>query len=313
VTAARTVREAIPAALAGERLDRVVAMLTGSSRADAAALVDGGAVLLDERVVTTRSLRVVEGTVVEVDAPETVVDDRLAPDPSVVVPIVHEDADLLVVDKPAGLVVHPGAGQRSGTMVHGLLARYPEIAGVGQPDRPGIVHRIDKDTSGLLLVARSQPAYEALVPQLAAHAIDRRYRALVWGRVEAPTGLIDAPIGRSERDRTRMIVTLQGRPAITRYEVVHRYDHPVVTTELACTLETGRTHQIRVHLTSIGHPVVGDPRYGGRRSSLPIARQWLHAEHLGLDHPVTGEPLSFDSALPAELTAVLSSLVPSPG
>jgi 23S rRNA pseudouridine1911/1915/1917 synthase len=254
---------------------------------------------------------VAEGTTLDIDVPEKSEDARLEPDPTVEVPVVHEDADLLVVDKPAGLVVHPGAGQRSGTMVHGLLARYPEIAEVGEPDRPGIVHRIDKGTSGLLLVARSQPAYEVLVGMLAAHAVDRRYRALVWGRVEVPTGMIDAPIGRSQRDRTRMAVTVRGRDATTRYEVLRRFEHPVIVTELACTLATGRTHQIRVHMASIGHPVVGDERYGGRRSTLPLPRQWLHAEHLGLDHPVTGEALAFDSPLPTELAAVLDDLAAS--
>jgi 23S rRNA pseudouridine1911/1915/1917 synthase len=301
-------RDVIPSALAGERLDRVVAMLTGTSRSEAAALVDGGAVVLDDKVVTNRSHRVAEGAVVEVEPPEAVGDGRMEPNPWVEVPVVYEDADLLVVDKPAGLVVHPGAGQGSGTMVHGLLARYPEIADVGEADRPGVVHRIDKGTSGLLLVARSQPAYEGLVAMLAAHDVDRRYRALVWGRVEVPTGEIDAPIGRSQRDRTRMAVTMRGRDALTRYEVRRRFEQPVTVTELACTLATGRTHQIRVHMASIGHSVVGDERYGGRRASLPLRRQWLHAEHLGLDHPVTGEALSFHSALPDDLQAVLDDL-----
>jgi 23S rRNA pseudouridine1911/1915/1917 synthase len=301
-------REAIPPALAGERLDRVVAMLTGASRAEAAGLVDRGEVVLDDAVVTSRSHRVAAGAVVEVEAPEPAGDGRPRPDPSVDVPVVHEDPDLLVVDKPAGMVVHQGAGQQAGTMVHGLLARYPEIADVGEPDRPGIVHRIDKGTSGLLLVARSPAAYEALVDMLSAHAVDRRYRALVWGRVEAPTGEIDAPIGRSQRDRTRMAVTLRGREALTRYEVRRRFALPVPTTELACTLATGRTHQIRVHMASIGHPVVGDERYGGRRSTVPMRRQWLHAEHLGLDHPVSGAALAFDSPLPDDLGAVLDDL-----
>jgi 23S rRNA pseudouridine1911/1915/1917 synthase len=311
-------REALPPALAGERLDRVVAMLTGASRAEAAAMVDRGAVTLDDRVVTTRSLRVAEGAVVDVEAPEPAGDVGLVPDPSVVVPVVHEDPDLLVVDKPAGLVVHPGAGQSAGTMIHGLLARYPEIAAVGEPDRPGIVHRIDKDTSGLLLVARSPAAYDVLVGMLAAHVVDRRYRALVWGRLEVPTGEIDAPIGRSQRDRTRMAVTMRGREALTRYEVLRRFDIPAPVTELACTLATGRTHQIRVHMASIGHGVVGDERYGGRHrwpahrshhSSLSLQRHWLHAEHLGLDHPVTGEALAFDSPLPGDLQAILDELV----
>ena len=224
------------------------------------------------------------------------------------VAVVYEDADLVVVDKPAGLVVHPGAGREGGTLVNGLLARYPEIAGVGQPDRPGIVHRLDKGTSGLLLVARSPRAYDALVAMLSARTVDRRYRALVWGIPESPTGLVDAPVGRSSRDRTRMAVTVAGRDARTRYEVVRSYHEPVEVTELDCKLETGRTHQIRVHLRSIGHPVVGDARYGGDRQSLPVGRPFLHACRLGLDHPVTGEPLTFTSPLPGDLAAVLARL-----
>jgi 23S rRNA pseudouridine1911/1915/1917 synthase len=222
--------------------------------------------------------------------------------------VVHEDRDLVVVDKPAGLVVHPGAGQASGTLVHGLLARYPDIREVGQPDRPGIVHRLDKGTSGLMLVARSQPAYEALVAMLADRRVERRYHAMVWGTVDSPTGMVDAPVGRSSRDRTRMAVTLRGKDAQTRYEVVRAFTDPVAVTELRCKLETGRTHQIRVHMASIGHPVVGDSRYGGRRPSLRSPRPWLHAEHLAFVHPITAEPLAFDSPLPPDLTAVLAEL-----
>jgi len=304
------VRDMIPAALGGERLDRVVALITGLSRAASAELVAAGEVEIDGRVVTTRSHRVPEGAVVAVAVPEAPSAPDVAADPAIEVPVVHEDPHLLVVDKPAGLVVHPGAGRGAGTLVNGLVARYPEIAGVGQPDRPGIVHRLDKGTSGLLLVARSPEAYEALVAMLGARAVERRYWTLAWGRVEAPTGMVDAPIGRSSRDRTRMAVTHQGRPALTRYEVRRRFTQPVVVTELACSLATGRTHQIRVHLASIGHPVVGDARYGGARSSLPVPRPALHAQHLALDHPVTGEPLSFDSPLPADLQALLASLSP---
>jgi 23S rRNA pseudouridine1911/1915/1917 synthase len=300
--------DVVPRALAGQRLDRVVALIAGCSRAEAAALVDAGAVAIDGRAVTSRSHRVAEGDALEVAVPDRPDDDGLVPDSAVTVPVVHEDADLLVVDKPPGLVVHPGAGQRSGTLVHGLLARYPEIRTVGQPDRPGIVHRLDKGTSGLLVVARAQPTYEALVQMLAARRVDRRYRALVWGRVDSPTGMVDAPIGRSARDRTRMAVTMTGKDARTRYEVVRTFTEPVSATELRCSLETGRTHQIRVHLASIGHPVVGDARYGGRRPSLRSPRPWLHAEHLALDHPVTGEPLAFDSPLPADLVAVRAGL-----
>jgi 23S rRNA pseudouridine1911/1915/1917 synthase len=302
------VRETIPASLEGQRLDRLVSMLTGISRSEAAALVDEGAVAVDGRPVTSRSHRVAEGAVLELDVPVPEGDGGLRPEPDVPVPVVHQDADLLVVDKPAGLVVHPGAGVRSGTLVHGLLARYPAVAAVGEPDRPGIVHRLDKGTSGLMLVALSEPAYEGLVAMLAAHEVHRRYRALVWGHVEAPSGMVDAPIGRSARDRTRMAVTVRGKPAATYYDVVRRFDRPVPLTELTCTLTTGRTHQIRVHMTSIGHPIVGDARYSGNRSTVPMVRPWLHAEHLALDHPVTGEALAFDSPLPDDLTAVRATL-----
>jgi 23S rRNA pseudouridine1911/1915/1917 synthase len=301
-------REEVPVALAGERVDRVVAMITGRSRAEVADLVAAGAVRVGGAPVTTRSVRVAHGDVVEVEAPDPAEAAVLVPEPGVEVPLVHEDADLLVIDKPAGLVVHPGAGRSSGTLVHGLLARFPEIASVGDPTRPGIVHRLDKGTSGLLLVARSAAAYEALVADLAARRVHRRYRALAWGHVAAPRGLIDAPIGRSSREPTRMAVTERGRDARTRYEVLTRYDEPVAVTELACELETGRTHQIRVHLRSIGHPVVGDARYDGDRQSLPVPRPFLHAEGLELAHPTTGAPLAFASPLPADLTAVLRDL-----
>jgi len=300
--------EVVPEVLAGERVDRVVAMVTGLSRAEVAALVDGGGVTLQGRTVTTRSQRLSAGDRLEIEAPEAGALASLAPDPSVLVPLVHEDEHLLVVDKPAGLVVHPGAGQPAGTLVHGLLARFPEIAAVGDPSRPGIVHRLDKGTSGLLLVARTQAAYDALVAALSSRAVHRRYRALAWGHVEAPRGLIDAPIGRSARLATRMTVDERGKEARTRYEVLARYDEPVAVTELACELETGRTHQIRVHLRSIGHAVVGDPQYDGVRESLPVGRPFLHAERLGLEHPVHGGALTFSSPLPADLTEVLGRL-----
>ena len=305
-------REVVPDALAGERLDRVVAMITGLSRAEVASLVEAGAVRVAGSVVTTRSRRLSAGDQVEVEAGERPGDAPLVAEPAVDVPVVHEDDHLVVVDKPAGLVVHPGAGQRTGTLVHGLLARYPEVRGVGpDPERPGIVHRLDKGTSGLLLVARTEVAHAALVAALAARQVHRRYRALAWGAFDAPRGLIDAPIGRSTRDPTRMAVDERGKEARTRYEVLAAFVEPVEVTELACTLETGRTHQIRVHLRSIGHPVVGDARYGGARQSLPMDRPFLHAEQLDLAHPVTGAPLSFRSPLPDDLEAVLEDLVPA--
>jgi len=303
------VAESIPDAMAGERIDRVVAMLTSCSRAEAAELVAAGQVVVAGAPVTSRSAKVRAGDLVEIDVPDRAEATRLVPEPQVAVPVVHEDEHLLVIDKPAGLVVHPGAGRSTGTLVHGLLARYPELAGVGSdPTRPGIVHRLDKGTSGLLLVARTPQAYEALVEALSARAVHRRYRALAWGHVAAATGLIDAPIGRSAREPTRMAVDVRGKEARTRYEVLATYDEPVAVTELACTLETGRTHQIRVHLRSIGHPVVGDVRYDGARQSLPIGRPFLHAEVLELHHPVTRAHLRFESPLPADLTAVLAQL-----
>ena len=302
------VSEIIPESLAGERIDRVVSMVAGISRSEASDLVQAGEVVLSGRLVTVRTTRVVEGDVLELDVPEHDPTGGLEADASIVVPEIYADDDLLVIDKPAGLVVHPGAGQRTGTLVHGLLAHHPEVAGVGDPARPGIVHRLDKGTSGLLLVARTQPAYDALVAALAARTVHRRYRAVVWGHLVANRGLIDAPIGRSSREPTLQAIDERGKEARTRYEVLNRFDEPVAVTELACELETGRTHQIRVHLKSIGHSVVGDTRYGGARQSLPLGRPFLHAEGLGLDHPVTGAPLSFESPLPADLADLLAQL-----
>lgn len=303
------ISDEVPEALAGERLDRVVSMVAGVSRAEATTLIEAGEVLLAGRVVTTRTTKVAEGDVIELDVPEHDPTGGLEADPSVVVPLVYEDDHLLVVDKRSGVVVHPGAGQRTKTLVHGLLAHHPEVAGVGDPSRPGIVHRLDKGTSGLLLVARTQPAYEALVAALSDRTVHRRYRALAWGHVQAARGLIDAPIGRSTREPTLMAVAERGKEARTRYEVLHRFDEPVALTELSCELETGRTHQIRVHLRSIGHPVVGDAKYGGARQSLPFGRPFLHAEGLALDHPITGQPLAFESALPTDLTELLGRLL----
>jgi len=303
------VRETIPPALEGERVDRVVAMLTGLPRAEVAALVKAGGVLVDGRAVTTRSRRVAAGETVDVEVPERV-KVELAGDASVELTVVHADAHVIVVDKPAGLVVHPGAGHDAGTMVHGLLARFPDLAdiGVGEPERPGIVHRLDKDTSGLLAVARTPAAYASLVAQLQERTMSRRYLTLVWGSVEGGEGLVDAPVGRAASDPTRMTVSNAGKDARTRYTVLSRYDAPVSTTLLRCQLETGRTHQVRVHLAAIGHPVVGDRRYGGRRAGLASPRGFLHAEALAFDHPATGERVEFTSVLPADLQSVLDSV-----
>ena len=296
---------AVPDALAGERIDRAVALLTGWTRSEVQALVDAGSVLVDgERVAKSRRLQADD--VIEVLA-EPAAPGLPRPDPTIPVIVRYEDDDVVVVAKPAGLVVHPGAGHPDGTLVNGLLARYPELADVGDPARPGIVHRLDRDTSGLLVVARSAPAYDALVALLAAHDVERRYDALVWGTPASARGVIDAPIGRSVRRPTRMAVREGGRSARTAYEVVASYRDPDVS-RLECRLETGRTHQIRVHLQAIGHPVVGDAAYGGSRPALALDRPFLHAGGLAFAHPVTGDPVQVEEELGDDLVKVLTRL-----
>jgi 23S rRNA pseudouridine1911/1915/1917 synthase len=302
------ISETLPAALAGERIDRVVAMLTACSRSEATELLAAGVVQIDGSVITTRSTRVAEGEVVVVDLADADDGPVVVPDPAVPVTVVHEDDEVIVVDKQAGLVVHPGSGNADGTLVHGLLALYPEIAAVGEAERPGIVHRIDKGTSGLLVVARTERARESLVAQMSSRSVEREYRVLVWGTPSPAQGVVDAAIGRSGRDPTRMVVSERGREARTRFEVVEGFSEPVDVALLGCRLETGRTHQIRVHLSAIGHPVVGDGRYSGDRTSLPCPRPFLHAAKLGFEHPTSGERLHFESALPADLVQVLDGL-----
>jgi 23S rRNA pseudouridine1911/1915/1917 synthase len=296
----------VPAALAGERIDRVVAMLTDLPRSEVTALVADGRVTLDGRPVTAKGRRVAEGEEVSVDLPEPG-PTELVPEPEVDVPVVFADEHVIVVDKPPGLVVHPGAGNATGTLVQGLLARFPDLAGGDDPSRPGVVHRLDQGTSGLLMVARTPAAHTALVEQLVSRAVERLYLALVVGHVEAPSGMVDAPIGRSGADPTKMAVRGDGREARTRYEVQQRFDEPVACTLVRCKLETGRTHQIRVHMAAIGHPVVGDPRYGSSRG-LKAPRPFLHAVRLSFDHPATGERLSFESPLPPDLEKVRGRL-----
>ena len=216
--------------------------------------------------------------------------------------IVHEDADILVIDKPAGLVVHPGAGNPDLTLLNALLAHAPALAGI---PRAGIVHRLDKDTSGLLVVAKTLTAQTHLVRQLQARTMGRTYTALVWGTVRGTKGMVDAPIGRDARSRTRMAVTDRGKPARTAYEVLERFTG---ATLLSCQLESGRTHQIRVHLQSIGHPLVGDPVYrrGAKSQALEgFKRQALHAARLELIHPRTGRTRHWDSPLPEDFRLLL--------
>jgi 23S rRNA pseudouridine1911/1915/1917 synthase len=308
----------VPAALAGARVDRVVALLSGLPRSTVAGLVGAGGVRLDGVAVTTRSKTVRGGQRLEVDAHHVEVDVAVA-DASVAFTVVHEDAELIVVDKPAGLVVHHGAGHHGGTLVDGLLARFPDLqglagAGGGDADRPGIVHRLDKGTSGLLVVARTPGSYRSLAKQFRAHSAGREYRVLVAGSVEADEGTVDAPIGRSTRQRTRMAVTARGKEARTEYRVTTRFSDPVACTLLEASLDTGRTHQVRVHLGAIGHPVIGDERYGRALARPPsivarmaAGRLFLHAFRLSLDHP-SGGRATWEAPLPADLAAVLLTL-----
>ncbi len=312
----RDVTEQVPEPLAGERLDRVVAMVADVSRRESAELIADGEVRLSGRVVTKVSHKVAAGQLLEVVVPAVAA--TLVADPSITVPVVYEDDHVIVVDKPAGLVVHPGAGTTTGTLVHGLLASHPDLSGVGGEERPGLVHRLDKGTSGLLVVARTSDAHADLVEQLAERTVHRVYRALVHGHVASDEGLIDAPLGRSPRDPLRQAVVADGREARTWYTVAERRelpgarpdDDPVPVTEVICELETGRTHQIRVHLAAIGHPVVADTTYQGKE--LPgarLGRPFLHAQQLGFVHPATDEDVTYTADLPADLVTVLDATV----
>jgi 23S rRNA pseudouridine1911/1915/1917 synthase len=300
--------EAVPSALAGERLDRIVALIGDLSRAEAAATIAAGGVRVDGAPAASGKIRLAEGQTVEVD-PAAVPGPVLpTSDRTVEFGVVYEDEAVIVIDKPPGLVVHPGAGNLDGTLVSGLLARYPELEGVGDdPVRPGIVHRLDAGSSGLLVVARTSEAAARLIEQFADHSATRRYDAVVWGVPDAPHGIIDAPIGRDRGDPLKMAVVTGGRPARTDYRVVGTYSAPALVSRLECRLETGRTHQIRVHLSSINHPLVGDPTYGQRRPVLGLTRPFLHAAELAFDHPLTGERVTFTSPLAPDLQAWLDA------
>ena len=305
--AVEPVVEVVPPALAGERLDRVVALVGDLSRSEAAKTIDAGGVRLDGAVASAGKVRVEEGQTIEVDLAAVPTRPLPSGDPDVDFRVVHEDDDVIVVDKPPGLVVHPGAGNEHGTLAHGLLARFPELATVGDPVRPGIVHRLDAGSSGLLVVARNDEAVDALISQFADHSATRVYTAVVWGIPEAPHGVIDAPLGRSRSDPLRMAVVADGRPSRTDYQVVGSYRSPAPVSLLECRLETGRTHQIRVHLSSINHPLVGDPVYGQRRPHLGLTRPFLHASQLAFDHPGTGDRVTFETPLADDLAAWLDA------
>ncbi len=292
----------VGAADTGVRLDRFVASLPGvGSRSVAAQLVESGGVRVDGEERSKRFL-LQAGMVVAVDGLEPV-DDRLIPEPELGLDVVYSDEALLVVSKPAGIVTHPASAVRRGTLVHGLL--HLGIAGGEEEERPGIVHRLDRDTSGLLVVARSQEAWERLTAALRRREIDRRYVALVHGRPASRRGTIEAPIGRDEDDATRMAIGgSAARDAVTHFEVRELLAAHAL---LDLRLETGRTHQIRVHLRGIGLPIVGDPLYGlHHASTLGLDRQFLHARSLSFRHPLTGEDLAFESELPDDLARALA-------
>ena len=302
MTDGRTVRFTVSPSSVGGRLDAVLAERDEmESRAEAQRLIDAGHVLVNGEVKAKR-YRLAAGDVVEAAlGPEPRAPGELRAE-ALDVPIVFADEHIVVVDKPAGMVTHPSKGHDEGTLVHGLLGAG--IAGGDDPDRPGIVHRLDRDTSGLMLVARTERAHRRLSRMMRDRDIERRYLALVHG--EFPPALtVDRPIGRDPRRRTRQaVVPVGGKEAITHFRTVERLGH---LTLVEARLETGRTHQVRVHLEAAGHPVVGDPLYGQGRPAHGLDRQFLHAYRLALPHPETGDEMSFESTLPDDLDAALAA------
>ena len=296
----------ISAAEAGQRLDRLLSDRLGAPRNQVQKWIRSGHVLLEGRP-TKASHLVSAGETLTCDPPTRDLRRGIEPETGDLV-VLHEDPDLVVLDKPAGLVVHPGAGRSRGTLVHRLLSRYPEIAEVGGPGRPGIVHRLDKDTSGVLVVTRSTRAYEGLSRDFSERRVGKTYLALVYGTPPEPSGRIEAPIGRHPTRRKEMAVRGNGRPALTLYRCLASV---AGISLMELSLETGRTHQIRVHLKHLGHPLIGDPVYGEARwKGLPkptqgplrgFSRPALHAWRLRFDHPTRGEPMELHAPLPEDL------------
>jgi 23S rRNA pseudouridine1911/1915/1917 synthase len=309
----------VDAEVVGTRLDVAVAGALAISRSRAAARIADGDVTVDGRAVNKQHrLRAGERVVMSEPAPPV----AAGPAPPVP-PVRFEDEHLLVVAKPAGLVVHPGAGTRDGTLVDALLATGGPLAPAGGEGRPGIVHRLDRDTSGLLMIARTDEAHAGLVAALRERRVTRHYLALVAGVPRAARGRIEGPIGRDPTDRLRFAVVADGKPAVTRYRTLATGSVPDLAAHraevslLACRLESGRTHQIRVHLTTLGHPVVGDPTYGRRTElarALGLTRPFLHAAALAFDHPVTGDRIDLVEPLPQALADALAlAAIEAPG
>jgi 23S rRNA pseudouridine1911/1915/1917 synthase len=300
----------VPSTLDNIRVDRVLSILTGLSRSETHAILTSGGVRIDDKVIVKSSTPLAEGQhlVAVLPRPES---GSVEADPSVLVDIVLDDEDFAIVNKASGQVVHPGAGQRHGTLVAGLLALYPQMQelsdeGLCDPLRPGIVHRLDKGTSGVLVIAKTAEGYLNLTNQLAERIMERTYLGMVEGHVVEERGVVDAPIGRSTRTPTLMAVRADGRVARTGYEVLARINKPHAMTLLRLQLDTGRTHQIRVHLATIGHPVVNDPRYGHRRDKrLPEDRFFLHSTTLAFAHPRTQEWITTSVPLPDDLAQLV--------
>ncbi|MBB5354955.1 23S rRNA pseudouridine1911/1915/1917 synthase [Anoxybacillus mongoliensis] len=286
----------------GERIDKVIAELNEQwSRSQVQQWLKEGHVLVNGKAVKPNyKCHIDDEVIISIPDPEPL---DVEPEP-IPLDIYYEDADVLVVNKPRGMVVHPAPGHMHGTLVNALLAHCQDLSGINGVLRPGIVHRIDKDTSGLLMVAKNDLAHESLVNQLVNKTVTRKYVAIVHGVIPHDYGTIDAPIGRDPRDRQSMAVVENGKEAVTHFRVLERFEH---YTFVECQLETGRTHQIRVHMKYIGYPLAGDPKYGPRKT-LPIDGQALHAGVLGFHHPRTGEYLQFEAPIPHEFERLLDML-----
>lgn len=290
----------------GVRLDKLIAEASvGLSRSAAVSLIENKGVTVNKQTVTEKKQKIKAGDRVEVIIPDPVPYEAKAE--NIPLDIIYEDNDLLVVNKPKGMVVHPAAGNYEGTLVNALLYHCGNsLSGINGVMRPGIVHRIDKDTSGLLMVAKNDNAHASLAAQIKEHSFTREYEAVVFGNLKDDTGTVDAPIGRNPNDRKKMCVTERNsKNAVTHYRVICRYKG---YTHIRCQLETGRTHQIRVHMAYLGHPVAGDPVYGVKHEKVDFNGQCLHAKKIGFVHPATGKYMEFDSDLPMYFKEFLTKL-----